>query len=395
MKILLYLFVFLASFVVQAQYEADKEITLSEKQDDDVYLAGETIKIDAQVNGDAVLAGANIKVRDTINQDLIVAGGDINVKGYINDDIRAAGGELIIDTNVGDDVIIFGGEVLITKDAVINGNLIVFSGDVEMNGTVNGNMKAYGGKLAINGVIKENIELQSDELVFNGEVTGTTKMVAEDITIGEKAKFFKDVDYWSKSGKVDFKESLINATANFNEDLAEDQKEFPYYFFGIAALGIWIFYLLSAFLIILILNGLLKNFWIKTAKNIDNNLPKGLGYGLVYLFIAPLIIIISFIILIGVPIGLLLGAIYLFSIVIGHIVLALLITYYINNKKRRNWGFWMLSFVALGIAMLLRLVTLIPFLGVLISILIIALAYGFISITIFKKNNIEPDPSLN
>ena len=188
-----------------------------------------------------------------------------------------------------------------------------------------------------------------------------------------------------ESGAVDFKNSLVNASANINEDLDKKQRDFPWQFFGIAAIGIWIFYLLSALLIIIIFNVLFRKFLSKTIVSSETKIIKSLGYGLIYIFGIPLLIFICFVILIGIPIGLLLGAFYLFSILIGHLVLALLITHYLNKKNQNSWGIWMLSIVALGIAVVLRLVTFIPFLGTIISLIIIAIAYGLIILSL-KKN---------
>ena len=385
MKTLLYVFLFLVSFIAHCQSDTDKDVTVLEKQNDDIYLAGDQINIKAPIHGDAVIAGGTIVVRDTISQDLVVAGGDITVKGYVHDDIRAAGGTLIIDTTVGDDVIVFGGEVHITEDAIIHGNLISFSGTIVVDGTVMGFVKASGGDLKINGKIAQGAELRAGDLKINGEITGTTKIVAENITIGNNAKFFDDVEYWSTSGAVDFKNALVNTSAHFNQDLARDEHDFPWEFFGIAAIGVWIFYILSAFLIIFIFNILFRKFLSKTIVSLDSNMIKNLGYGLMYLFGLPLLILICFVILIGIPIGLLLGAFYLFSILVGHLVVALLIAHYLNNKNQNSWGIWMLSFVALGIAIVLRFITFIPFLGALISLIIIAIAYGLIILSL--KNN--------
>jgi len=118
---------------------------------------------------------------------------------------------------------------------------------------------------------------------------------------------------------------------------------------------------------------------------IDNNVINSLGYGLIYLFGLPLLIFICFLILIGIPMGLLLGSFYLFSILVGHLVVALLISHYLNKKNQNSWGIWMLSFVALGIAIVLRLVTFIPFLGTIISIIIIAISYGLIVLTLLNN----------
>lgn len=387
MKKILYTIVFFVSFMANGQFEANEDVTITEKQNDDIYLAGESIIIDAKVDGDVVIAGNTIMVSDTITQDLIVAGGTIEVKGYIQDDIRAAGGKLRITGTVGDDVIVFGGEVFIAKETVIHGNLIVFSGDIEINGTIMGMIKAYSGELIINGRVSQGVELYTEELEINGKITGTTKMVAETVKIGENAKFYSNVEYWTESGKVDFKNSLINTSANFNESLAKEHKEFPMKFLGVAAIGIWIFYLLSAFLVILILNVLLKNFLSKAATYLDKNIPKSLGFGLLYIVGFPILILFSFMLIIGIPIGLLLTPIYVFSIIAGHLLAALLLSHYLNNRQGNSWGFWMLSFVALGIAAALRLMTLIPFVGVVVSIILIAIAYGLIGLTLFQPKS--------
>ncbi len=385
MKTLLFVFAFLMSFMTYAQFEADKYVTISKKQNDDVYLAGEDININAQVDGDAVIAGSSIVVRDTISQDLLVAGGDINVKGYIRDDIRAAGGRLIIDTVVGDDVIIFGGEVLITEDAIILGNLITFSGTIKVNGKIMGLIKAYGGNLKINGTVGQNAELYADDLYINGEIKGTSILVAEHIEIGDVAKFYDDVEYWSKSKEIDFKKSLLNATATYKEDLARDKRDFPWQFFGVAAIGLWIFYMLSAFLIILIINALFRNLLLNSLDILNKNVIKSFGYGLVYLIGLPILIIFCFVILIGIPIGLLLGSFYLFSVLIGHLIVALLIAHYVNKKNGGTWGLWPTSFLALGIALVLRLITLIPFLGFAVSLILIAIAYGLIALVLLNE----------
>jgi len=385
MKKILYLVIFFMSVFAYAQIEANEDITLTQNEKDDLYLAGESITTDAQINGDLVAAGSTIIINDSIHQDLIVAGGTIKVKGYIKDDIRAAGGKLIIDTTVGDDIVVFGGDVLITDNAIINGNLIAFSGTIEMNGTVKGMMKAYGGDLKINGKIAQGTVLYTENLEINGEITGKSKIVSEEIRIGTNAKFFNDVDYYSENEKVDFKNSLKNATANFNESLAQDQPQLPWKFFGVAAVGFWIFYLLSAFLVILILNALLKNFLPKAAKSLDKDMLKSLGYGLIYLLGVPLLIFFTFIIIIGIPVGLFLLPIYIFSVIIGHLLIALLFTYYLNEKKEYNWNFWSISFIALAIAAALRLITFIPVLGFIISIIVIAIAYGLIGVALFQN----------
>ncbi|SHJ87747.1 Polymer-forming protein [Maribacter aquivivus] len=385
MKTLLLFFTLLISITAIGQKEKDKDINITEHQTDDFYLAGENIEINAIIDGDLVLAGSNITVKDTVHQDLIVAGGEIIVKGFIKDDIRAAGGKLTIDTEVGDDIIIAGGEVLITENAIIHGNLINFSGDIEMNGQILGNIKSYSGEIKINGTVEKEAEINAEKIYIDGIINGTSKLAAESITIGKNAIFNNNLNYWSEEGSLDFKNSLVGVNASFDESLKGDQKDFTMKSFGIAAIGFWIFYLLSAFLFILILNWAFGNFLRTISANLDTNFLRNLGYGSIYIFGIPLLILVSFIIIIGIPIGIFLGGFYLFSLLFGHLVTALLFTYFLETKENKNWGMWTRAFITLGIAAAIRLITFIPFLGSLLAFIVIAIGYGLIVYTLFHR----------
>ncbi|NAS12263.1 polymer-forming cytoskeletal protein [Poritiphilus flavus] len=386
---LLFSLAVLLPVLIYGQYEAAETITVSTKQNEDIYLAGESINVNAMVNGDVVVAGGEIVIRDTIAQDLVVAGGDIVVRGIVKDDIRAAGGTLTISEDVGDDVIVFGGKVSITEEAKIQGNLVNFSGEVDIEGEVVGMIKASGGKIRISGPVGEGVELYGGDIKVDGEIRGNSKIVAEELELGENARFFGDVEYWTEEGEIDFKNSLVSSTASFNPDLMKEQDEFPWKMFGVATLGFWIFYVLSAFLILLLLNWVFKKLFANAIKSLDEEFWKGLGYGLIYLLGIPILIALTFVIIIGIPIGLFVLVLFLFSLVFGHLVAASLFTHYWNHRVQANWGFWRLVFLALGIAILFRLLTLIPFLGVLISIVLLAVSYGAIILTIFpKKANI-------
>lgn len=385
MRTILLHFTLFFTIVTTAQHEGGKDIIISENQKDDIYLAGDNIDINAVVNGDMVLAGSRITIRDTIYQDLIVAGGEVIVKGYVADDIRAAGGKLTIDSEVGDDVIVAGGEVFITKNAVIHGNLINFSGDIQMNGEVIGTVKSYSGKLIINGTINKEAKLFGEEILINGEIKGTSKLAASSIIIGENAKFHENVQYWSEDKKVDFKNSLIDVTSNFDETLMGDREEFSWKGFGIAALGFWLFYLFSAFLVIVLLNWAFGNFFSTAATYLDKTFLKSVGYGAIYLIGVPFLVLAFIVIIIGIPIGLFLGIFYVFSLLFGHLITALLIAHYLGRKADKQWNFWSLVILALGIASVIRLLTFIPFLGTLLSFIVIAIAYGLIIYTLLQK----------
>ncbi|MEW7289973.1 hypothetical protein [Aquimarina sp. 2304DJ70-9] len=384
MKTLVLLLLLLLPVFSFAQFEAEEEVTISEEQNDDVYLTGGKVKINAKVDGDLVTAGGNIMSTDSIQQDLIAAGGEIMIKGYIADDIRTAGGRLTIDAEVGDDLVAAGGEISITDQTVIHGNLISCGGDLDIDGEIKGLAKVCGGNLTLNGKIAKEATFYGGKVIINGELRGPTKIVAETIEIGDNAKFYADVEYWVENREVDFKNSLIKTSATFNKDLAMDDHQASWKFLGITALGFWIFYIFSALLILLLFNLLFKNWFAKAIVNLDENILKSLGYGIAYLIGIPLLILITLIIIIGIPIGLFLTTLYAFSILFGHLVVALLIAHYLNRRNEKSWNLWTIVFLALAIAIVIRLFTFIPILGGIISFLIIAIAYGAIIMTVIQ-----------
>ena len=365
MKTIAILLIAFCSMVAFGQAKKEGDILINKTQQDDTYHAGETIKVNAVVQGDLVIAGGKLIVNDSINGDLTAAGGELFINSYIADDVRIAVGRTTIDSEVGDDLVVFGGEVILTENAIIYGNLICFAGNIEMNGEVIGKLDIKGADVLINGTIKE-----------------TSKIIGDDITIGSNAKFHKEVIYWHSDGEIDFENSLVNTNAQFNEDFAKEKSDLSLTTFGTASFALWIYYMLSAFLVILVLHALFKNTFSASVERVENNWLKSFGFGLIYLFGIPLLIVFALLMIIGIPLGLFATVIFLFSLLFGHLIAALLLVYYFMYKKEKNWGFWRVTFLALLCAILLRLFTMIPIAGILLSVVILSITYGALTLKV-------------
>ena len=390
MKIIGHFIILLLPWILVGQFQSGDNINIKDTIGDDVYLAGDYLQVDAPINGDVIAAGNDIHIRDSIAFDVIAAGSEIWLSGAVGDDVRIAAGEIHVDTEIGDDLILFGGKVRITDQAIIRGNLTVFAGDVDIEGDIVGDARISAGTIKMNGVIGGDAKLRTGNLWVGGTIEGKSKIIAEDLELGDEARFFDDVDYWTDKGEIDFGNSLVNAQASYNEELVEEAEDYPVGFLGVATFGFWMFYVLSAFLMIVLLNFAFRKFFPGVAKQINENLPKSLGYGLIYLIGIPLVVGISFMIIVGIPVGLFILLVYIFSLLFGHLIVALIIAYYLNNRNEKSWNFWTICVLALAIAIILRLITLLPFLGFLISVFIIAVAYGAVYLTItMPKKGIE------
>lgn len=368
MKNLATLIIAVFSLISFGQSEEKKEILIDKVQPDDMYIAGEKIEVNAVVKGDLVIAGGNLIVKDSIQGDLTGAGGDLSIEGYIDDDVRVAGGKITIDSEIGDDLVVFGGEVLITENARINGKLICFAGDVTINGEVIEELDVRGGDVSINGTIQ-----------------GPSKIMGEAISIGSNAKFYKNVEYWNSDKELDFKNSLVNAKAQFNEDLGEENSQMSLTTFGTNSFKLWVYYVLSAFLVILVLHALFRNAYSSAVEGLEKNILKSFGFGLLYLFGIPLAILFTFLMLIGIPLGLFASVVFIFSLLFGHLIAALLLVYYFKHKNEKSWGFWSITFLALLCAIILRILTMIPFAGILLSVVILSITYGALTLKVINS----------
>ncbi|MEO9966662.1 MAG: polymer-forming cytoskeletal protein [Reichenbachiella sp.] len=349
-------------------FAQSERIIIQNKQQDDTYRAGETIKVNAAIQGDLVVAGGTLTFNDSINGDLTAAGGELFLNGYIEDDVRIAAGRVTIDSEIGDDLVVFGGEVILARDAIVRGNLICFGGNIEINGEVHGKLDVRGGDILIDGTIRE-----------------TSKIVGDGITIGSNAKFYKELQYWNSEGEIDFEESLINTNAQFNEDLKEEKSESSLTTFGTTSVKLWVFYVLSAFLVILVLHALFRKAFSGAVEGIENNLLKSFGFGLIYLLGIPLLIILALLMIVGIPLGLFATVIFIFSLLFGHLIAALLVVYYFKHKNEKDWGFWSITFLALLCAVLLRLLTIIPLAGILLSVVILSITYGALTLKVLQS----------
>ena len=78
--------------------------------------------------------------------------------------------------------------------------------------------------LFLSGTAEKEITLHSGTLDFDGTVQGKSYLVASQFQLGNKAKFYKDVEYFTSQGELDFSPYLENgAKAIYNPDLQHEE----------------------------------------------------------------------------------------------------------------------------------------------------------------------------
>lgn len=360
-------------------FQRDRNVNITSEVNDDLYVAGGNIIIDAPVRGDLVGVGGDIIIQDTITEDVLLIGGTLKISGYIGDDLRVGGGTVMILNRIDGDLLIGGGEVTVGENAIINGDIQLAGGKLIMNGTVYGIARVRGGEVIWNGVAKQNLMVKSGALTFNGRVEGETTFGSQNIELGENAQFFNKVEYWNGIGELDFGNTLLNgAIASFNQDLQVYESDLNWRYLGLGLIGFWIYRLVTAALIIALLIWMFHRFFTRNEAETNRNYLSHLGVGVLYVIGLPLLILLAFITVVGIPIGFFLITFFGLTIALGHILASLLIAYGLNHYYKKEWNRQSIFKAAVTSFLVIKIVAAIPFLGFLLSILLVMMAFGTI-----------------
>lgn len=372
-----------------------ENITITEPVKGDLYIAGNDISIEAVIDGDIIGAGADIFIRDTVRADAILAGGNLYIEAPIQDDARLGGGKIIINSDIFGDLVIGGGEIEVSRGVTVHGDLYVGGGEVDIEGRVLGSIDIGGGEVFFAGEGMGTAKIKAGEFEMAGIFRGPAQLAAHKIKLNSTAQFYQPVTYWQSSGELDFGASLQGtAKATFDESLQRHMDDRDWRrAFRVGSFAFLLFRVLSAALLIVLLIWAFNTFFERAVEAVVPNVFTAFGYGIIYLLAIPVVLVIAFISIIGIPAGLLLGNIYLFSLSLSHILAAILFVYWIPQNTDAHWSKGQKMLSATGIYIVLKLITWIPFVGWLISVLVMAAALGIVLLGIFRKPvNISLEP---
>jgi hypothetical protein len=268
----------------------------------DYVAAGRTVQISGTVNGDVYVAGGDVLVDGVINGDLLAAGGIMTVSGTVSADLRAAGGQIVISGTIGRNSTIGGGKVEITPSAKLQGDLVTAAGDVEVVGPIARNAKIAAGTATV-----------------SARIGGTLTVAARSIRLASNAVVDKHFRYWSGS------EASIDAEARVLGRIV--RKEIPEslaaWNVGSVLAVLWLSLALVNFTSTLILGLLLIHWSPAHAERIGSTLLQrpaaSFVWGAAVCVMTPILAALLVMTVVGIPLGLLLLALYLISLYVARI----------------------------------------------------------------------------
>lgn len=351
---------------------------------EDLYISAGTVIIRAPIYGSLVVAGGTVTVNDSVRNDILIVGGELSFYGYVGGTIRCAGGRLKVGTNITHDLVAVGGTLMIEKRDTINGDLLAAAGNITVDGVIAGNSHINASSFILNGSTIGSVDCKAETVEINGWMQGPATLAATgSITISEHAMSTQDFHYWTPDRKI-----ATGINTNIGHPVYDPSLEITsgrWYLSGARSVTGFIWYLGMALVMLFLLQYLFPASFRKAGGNAFERPGRSFLAGLAYFIGIPLITLICFVTVIGIPIGVMLALLYIATVVFSGLITALAAAHWLNDRMEGNWTPARIVFVALGLLIVLRLIAATPFMGLPIFCILGSIAMGALLLNIRWK----------
>ncbi|WP_137284385.1 polymer-forming cytoskeletal protein [Halorussus salinisoli] len=317
--------------------------------------------VPAPVAADETRTGGTVVVEEgeTVDDDLSAFGGTVVVRGTVNGDLDAFGGNVFVDGRV-------------------NGDLDAVAGNVRINGTVTGDVSAVGGNvlLAQGARVGGQLEAGAGNVVVNGEVGEDARVGAETIGLGSSAVVGGDFVY---DGNLDRAEGAridgeVRRESDLGVNVGFDGRLFPDW------VG-WVY----GFLVNLVLGAIVllvfPRFSANAAGRATESPLRSSGVGLLLFVGIPVLAVLLFVSLVGIPLGLLVVLLYPLLLWLGYVFGAFALGTWALGLADSD-SRWLALLVGLFVV---SVVGLVPIVGGLVQFLVLLLGLGAFALGVWHR----------
>lgn len=285
--------------------------------DGNLYAAGSTITIDGQVTGDVICAAQTVNISAKVDGDIICAAQTINITGEVLGNVRVAGNSINLSGTVGRNMNAFGANINISDKAKVGWDLLIAGAQAEMRGNVDGNLHGSVGKLLVAGRVAKNLDIKVDSNLENKakgslEITDAGSVEGDVIYTGiDEAKIDKE----KVSGRIihNLPESATN-------------KMF------LAYLWSRVYAIFSALLVGLVLLSLWRKQTLAIIDRMQHKIGANIGFGAIIMFLPPIAALFLMFTLIGIPLSLILLALWIIAIFVGRVIFGIMVGRFLIKK---------------------------------------------------------------
>ncbi|MFT7184389.1 MAG: hypothetical protein ACI9QC_000731 [Oceanicoccus sp.] len=333
--------------------------------DDDLFIAAEEVVIDGIVNGDVFAAGAKVTVNGVINGDLYVAGAMVDISGTVTDDVIAIGSSITLDgAQIGDSLITAGEVLSLDSDTTLGGGLIYAGASMDMDAAVERGVLGASAVTRVSGSVGKNVIIAAAELSLHPDT-----------------QINGDLKYWADEA-LELDDGIVVGNIEFVETYQSEVEEEGAKFELMGQIGNEIWSYLAALLVGCVFIAFLPKYYHRVGKEAVSNPLMSVVYGLLVLFGMPFAGMLLIFTIIGLPLGLMVLAKYFIVLYLGKIFVAAVFT-----AALIKWGNWKTLkksneyLVFAGILLAYIVLRNIPYVGGIIEIIALLIAWGAMAMT--------------
>ena len=332
-----------------------------------LYAAGSQIVVDGTVNGDLFCAGATVTVNGTVSGDVICAGSSVTINGVVSGDVRAAASELSVNGTVGGGMTVAGSAISINSAAAVGSNILAFGATLRADGPVGGDIQFFGASLAVNNEVKGDVIFYTQKQ--RSQKNAPAVSLRSGAAIVGNLSYYEGTEATIADGATVSGQTVV-MEPKFNQGTAQQQAKGFFAAFGM----IWLLWgVIGGIIIGLVLISFFPR-QVRTTLDVMLERPgASLGWGFVAAVVTPVAILLLLITIVGIPLALLVGALFVAICMLMKVLGAIGI-----GALLARWFKWKLSLywlVVIGIVVA-AIIFIIPFVGWLVGILAFFWAFG-------------------
>ncbi len=336
-----------------------------------VRFCNDRIVVDSDVSRSGILfSQRSIDVQNKMQKaQILFASESVRINENMDYAIIFAGTNTIIDSVINGDVLVFSGDTItISETGKVNGDIIVFAPTVDIKGSVQGSVIGAADTIKVSGTVQTDLRIET----INA-------------TLGDNS-IFGNV-YISTSNKyLNLGESYSNATIK----IIEDKENVEFNLKEILLTGIVSSIIFT--IIFFVINKCSKGkVYELTLNKIKSNSMFMIVFGCFFVILLPLVITLLFILsvlgayAITVPIMI---AVLAYSLIFGLLstfVVGSVMAHYMSEKYYKDQNDYIKAFAAFIMFFVLYILARLPKVGGYISIILVILSYGIVATILFAK----------
>ncbi len=283
--------------VAHAQsFKSGNTVTVRSGQtvDATLFAAGSTIDIAGNINGDVFCTGQNIHVSGRVSGDVVCAGQNVTVTGTVSGDVRLAGQSVSLGGTVRGNATIAAQSFELQSDATVTGDMSVGGQNTVLHGKIGRDLAAGSGTVTIIGAVGRNVQADVGQLNLDND-----------------AKIGGNINYTSQNTLHKSSSATVQGNITKHQP-AKSQKHI-----GMLAWPLLIWLYLTGVVVSLVLVLLFPRLFEHVARGARGHMGMTFLAGLVASIVVPIILFGLMITVIGMPIALLFGLIWLVIVLLS------------------------------------------------------------------------------